>query len=433
MSRFHRLARLSRPVALVLALSAALAVSGCSMGFTNLHPGENSGPYQHLFADIISRHDEPYWLWVRGTISGDLNGDGKVSEELVVATIQKGTHKQPGPIEMAFLVACSVTPDGGREAIARQLLFDRSPIPGAPRPDNDVDFVVDNPFTRCRAQMVQDKVTFTETVVVYFWADPTPSSVWYAGYGMEDGKFVKNLETVMWQATPGVLVANLDRSLEASPYGFQLVFGVSAIPPEVFAKIGKPSEAPLWGHVYSRNDHGYYEQADHRFAENFHRLEGPWNQAYLKAVVKGLPPEDLAWFEYHLAILNHYTENPDMAEAFIAKARLYARHPALIAAIPRIERLIDPVKAARPDGERERPRPESKEEKKEEKKDAKKEDKPPRPLSPKSHRPDDWHPDDQWDPLERMDGEMGEAEGLIDPETFDPDLWVPSFEGTEER
>lgn len=324
-------------VVAVLALFAA----GCSMGYTNLHPGENSALYQTLFQDVISRFDEPHWLWVRGSISGDLNGNGVVDEEVIIATIQKGDDKNPGPIECAFLVACTVDKDGKRTALARTLLFDASPIPAAPKPENDLGVVTDAPFTRCRAQMVQDKVTLTETVIVYFWNDQTPTSVWYVGYALdEETGWEKNMETVMYQSVPGFLSANLDRSIEASPYGYQLVFGVSAIPDEIFLKIGPLHENPLWGHVYARNAQGYYEQADERFGDNYRQLEAPWNQLYLKAVIKGLPPEELAWFEYHLGVLNHYTGNREMADGFLQKARKHAKDPRLIQATDKALDLI---------------------------------------------------------------------------------------------
>ncbi|MCD8350724.1 MAG: hypothetical protein LUC93_08960 [Planctomycetaceae bacterium] len=312
---------------------ALLALPGCSLGYTNLKPGENSALYQHLFADLINNYDEPYWLWIRGTISGDLNGNGVVEEEIVLATIQKGDARNPGPIEVAIVVACEVGPDGKRTAMARQLLFDKSPIPGAAKPINDLGVVKDDPFTHCRIQTVADKVTLTESFVVYFWGSGSPTSVWYAGFSLVEGKLVKNLETVIYQTVPGFLTANLDKSIEASPFGYQLVFGVAAIPDEVIRKIGQPHESPLWGHVYARNAAGFYEQADERYGDNYRQLEGPWNQTYLKAVIKGLPMEDLAWFEYHIGILNHYTGNDDMAAGFLAKARRYAADPALQAAV----------------------------------------------------------------------------------------------------
>ncbi len=328
---FAKKIRLAAAALLLPAL--ALLAPGCSLGFTNLHPGENSALYHHLFDDIISNYDEPYWLWVRGTIAGDLDGDGVVSEEVVLATIQKGTAKDPGPVEMAFIVACDVGKDGKRVAIARQLLFDASPIPAAPKPANDLNIVVDALPTHCRAQMVQDKVTLKETVVVYFWNDPLPATVWYAGYGLNDGVWEKNLETALWQDTPGFLTTNLDRSIEASPYGYQIAFGVSAIPADIMRKIATPQETPLWGHVFARNAHGWYEQADERFGQHYSQIVGPWNQMYLKAALKNLPPGDMAWFEYHLAIINHYIGEDEMAAAFLKKAAAGAQDPVLVRGI----------------------------------------------------------------------------------------------------
>lgn len=330
MSRFPKLLKAAAALA---SLALLVFVHGCTMGFTNLHPGENSGLYASLFEDILNTYDEPHWLWVRGTISGDLNGNGVVDEEVVLATIQKGDARNPGPIEVAFLVACRVEEDGKRTAIARTLLFDKSPIAGAPMPVNDLGIVDERSFTRCRAQMVQDKATLTETVVAYFWSESRPCSVWYVGFALNDGRWEKNLESVMWQTTPGFLTANLDRSIDASPFGYQLLFSVSAIPEQISAKLGPPHEAPLWGHVFARNSAGYYGQADERFADNYRQLEGPWNQTYLKAVINGLPPEELAWYEYHLGILNHYTGHPEMACGFLKKARRHAADPVLQKAV----------------------------------------------------------------------------------------------------
>lgn len=320
-------------VALLALCLSAVCITGCSMGFTALHPGENSGLYNHLFEDVITRFDDPYWLWVRGSISGDMNGNGTIEEEIIVATIQKGTEKNPGPIELAFLVVCEVMPDGERRAIARTRLFDGNPIPGAPRPVNDLGQVNNAPFTKVRAQMVQDKATLMEQVVVYFWADPLPSSVWYAGYRLEEGRLVRNLEALMYQNTPGFLTSNLDPAVEATPYGYQLLFAVAAIPEPLLRKLGSPREAPLWGHVYARDEDGTYQQADRRFGKDYSRVESGWNQLYLKALLTELPADELAWFEYHMGLMNYYTGDAELAERFLRKAAANAKDDVLIKAL----------------------------------------------------------------------------------------------------
>ncbi len=321
------------PAALGLPLAACLLLAGCSLGYTNLHPGENSALYAPLFSDIIGRFDEPRWLWVRGSISGDFDGNGKVDREAIVATIQRGTPKNPGPIETAFLAVNKIDQDGKRTAIARTILFDSDPLAAAPRPENDLARIKSIPLTRARAQVIQDKVTLKESVVVYFWGDDLPGGVWYAGYTLKHGELVKNLEVALWQATPGLMTANLDPSIEASPLGYQILFSVAAIPERISAKLGAPREAPLWGHVYARDPDGIYHQADHRFGEHFRELENTWNQAYLRAVLRELPPEELAWFEYYMGIMNHYTGNADMASRFLAKAARGAKDPVLVEAI----------------------------------------------------------------------------------------------------
>lgn len=308
-------------------------VHGCSMGFTALRPGENGALYAPLFEDVIGARDEPRWLWVRGAVAADLDGNGVVDEEAVLATIQRGDARRPGAVESAFLVAARVEEDGTRTALARKLLFDSSPVDAAPKPENGVGGAGDAPFTRCRAQAVRDKETFRESVVVYFWSDPAPSTAWYAGYALTGDGWEKNLEFALRQSMPGVLTANLDRSEKGNARGYQLVVNEAAVPPEITAKLGAPSEAPMWGHVYARGEAGEYEQADGLFAENYRELEPAWNKAYLKAVMLGLPAGELAWFEYHLALLNHFTGNGEMAEAFLRKAEAGAADPVLRAAI----------------------------------------------------------------------------------------------------
>ncbi len=308
-----------------LYMAAAIAVlsffmAGCSIGYTNLKPGENAALYARLFHDVISTYDEPHWLWVRGSIPLDYNGDGKVEEEAVIATIQQGTKRRPGPIEAAYLVICKVAPDGERTTIARTLLFEENPVPNAPHPGNDLGIVNVEPLTRVRAQVVEDKASFKETVVVYFSGDAMPSSNWYAGFTRQNGQLTKIFETAIWQGAPGILAANLDTSPEATPYGYQLVLGVAALPQRIIQKLEATRDTPLWGHVYARDADGLYRQADARFGNHYRELENSWNQLYLKALFHNLPAADLAWFEYHIGLLNHYTGNDDMAARLLEKA-----------------------------------------------------------------------------------------------------------------
>lgn len=307
---------------------------GCSFGYTNLHPDENSALYDDVFSDLLLPGDEPRWLWIRGVISGDFRGDGTVAEEAVIATIQKGDRNRPGPIESAFLAICDVDEKGGRKTIARVRLFEGDPIAGAPKPENDLWHALPVPLTRTRAQVVQDKVGMKETVVVYFWGESLPGGVWYVGYSLDNDRgLVKKLETALWQKTPGFLTVNLDRSIEAAPFGYQLILGATAIPAEILAKLDNPGEAPTWGHVFARGVDGVYHQADRRFGDNYRRLENRWNQIYLTAVFQGLPPDELAWFEYYLGVINTYTGNADMAARFLEKARKNAKDPTLARAV----------------------------------------------------------------------------------------------------
>lgn len=338
-----------RFVRIFMAVACCLFAGGCSMGYMALHPGENSGLYTPLFADIITSYDEPRWLWVRGVMKGDFDGDGKVDEEAVVATIQTGGERDPGPIEAAFLAVCRVSPTGERTAIARKLLFSDNPVHGAPKPIFDLGLGEVGPFTRVRGQVIQDKVLLAESMVVYFYSDPLPSGVWYTGYRLTGGNRLEQvLETAMRQNTPGILTVNLDKRMESRNLGYQLLFGVSAIPERVAAEIGSPKDAPIWGHIYSRDAGGVYEQSDWKFGEHYRQVENAWNQAYLKAVIQGMPPEDLAWFEYHMGIMNRFTGNREMSDKFLDKAARYARDERLVRAIADAREKLDELRIAPP-------------------------------------------------------------------------------------
>lgn len=350
----ERMRRMANPGALarlcgvVLTLACCLAAGGCSLGYMALHPGENSALYTPLFADIITTYDEPHWLWIRGVMKGDFDGDGKVEEEAVIATIQSGSEREPGPIEAAFLAVCHVSASGERTAVARKLLFRDNPIPAAPTPILDLGMGEVRPFTRVRGQVIQDKLLLAEAMVVYFYSDPLPSGVWYSGYRLtEDHRLEQILETAMWQATPGILTANLDKRMESRHLGYQLLFGVDAIPDAIASELGSSKEVPIWGHIYTRNADGIYEQGDWRFGEHYRQVENSWNQGYLKAVIHGMPPEDLAWFEYHMGIMNHFTGNEEMSHKFLDKAARYAKDERLARAITEARELLDELPSVR--------------------------------------------------------------------------------------
>lgn len=322
------------------ALAAALALPGCSLGFRNLHPGEEGRIYDPLFSDIINRFDSPEWLWVRGVISGDFDADGDVAEEAVVATIQKGNERAPGGIDSAYLAICRLEPNGGRTAIARAPLFDGNPVPRAARPDKDAGGFKVEPLRSARAQVVQNKSGVGDSVMVFAWGESSPTSVWYALYRLRDGMLEKIFETALWQDQPGFATENLDKRAGSASPGYQMVFPVSGLPLEVVEKLGGWREAPVWGHVYGMDENGVYRQADELFGENYARIENQWNQSYLKAILYNFENAELAWFEYHLGMLNHYAGKRDIAARLFDKAGANAADAALLAAIAKARDIL---------------------------------------------------------------------------------------------
>ncbi len=324
----------ARFAALVFPLAALACFSGCTLGFRNMHPDEESGIYTSLFEDIITNFDTPEWLWTRGTIVGDFDADGKAEEEAVIATIQAGDHRNPGPILEAYLVVCKIQPDGRRVAIARTKLFELNPIPDAERIRNNANTPEVEPMRYVRAQIFGDKLRLGDSIVVYFWGDARPSNVWLGGYKLINGELVKTLDAATKQRTPGLTNANLDKRVGSEATGFQLIIPSASIPDEIADKMGDDFNFPMWGHVFVKDKNDRYHQADVEFGEHYNRIENAWNQAYIQAtMVKHLDAADPAWFEYHLGMLNHFLNKEDLAKSFLAKAEAGATDAQLIAAV----------------------------------------------------------------------------------------------------
>lgn len=326
---------------IALLLAALPPLAGCSLGFRNMHPGEESAIYSPLFEDIITNFDSPEWLWTRGTVSGDFNADAKVEEEAVIATIQGGDPRSPGPIIAAYLVICRIGEDGSRTAVARTRLFDRNPIAQSTPAVNNAYLPQPSELRHARAQVIPDKGALGDSIVVFFWGDERPCNVWFGGYKLKNGILTKTLDAAIRQDVPGLTHSNLDKLSTEESTGYQLIFPSAALPGSFAAKLGQGFEIPLWGHVFTPDADGLYHQDDQRFGGNYSRIEGNWNQAYLKALLSdNFEKPELAWFEYHLGMLNLFIGKHDMAKAFLDKAAKNSRDDALTRAIGKAAALL---------------------------------------------------------------------------------------------
>ncbi len=331
----------SSRISLYVCLACLAALAGCSLGYRNMHPYEESAIYSPLFEDIITRFDAPEWLWTRGTVSGDFDSSGEVNEEAVIATIQTGERHNSNPILAAYLVVARVEENGTRTAIARTKLFDSDPFATATGIDNNVYNAKSAPLRFARAQAIPDKSRLGDFICVYFWSDGKPNNVWHAGYRLRNGMLEKVYDLAIAQFSPGMTYANLDKRPKPVD-GFQLIFPSAALPPEVSSKLDSEVEVPLWGHVFLQDDKGYYHQDDHIFGSNYTKIENTWNQAYLKALTTdAFLPSDLAWFEYHLGMINIFIGKPEMAKGFLEKADKNSRDESLSKAIANAWELLE--------------------------------------------------------------------------------------------
>jgi hypothetical protein len=294
-----------------------------------------------MFEDVVNRFDDPKWLWVRGVVNGDFDANAAADQEAVIATIQGGSRRAPGPIESAYLLICRVGPGGKRSPTSRIKLFDSHPAPTAPRPAHDATPLVVEPLIHARAQVLPDKLKLGDSVMVYFWGGSYPTTVWYACFASEDDALTKTFEGCFWQTNRGVAALNLDKRGGRDSFGYQFVRPVAPFPEELAHKIGGWRRAPTWGHVYTPLREGGYAQADALYGDHYDRIENEWNEKYLEVLYGDLTQSELAWYEYHLGLLAHYTGKQALVKRYLDKAARNAADDILSEAIANAYGILD--------------------------------------------------------------------------------------------
>lgn len=306
------------PVAIVL--SALLLISGCMDGYTSLKPDATVTYYNGMLDDVITPLESPRWVWFRGRTSMDLDVDRTTREEAVVATIQAGDRNAPGPIEEAWLLICSINDTGNRTLLARRQIYSAADTTPVPQPANEVCVPHAVPFTHIRVNAVNAKTMSPDTIVVSLWGDGTPTRGLYKAWQVHGHDLSLALELEAWQEFPGILVANLDKAASHSGLGYQLLIESSSVPPRILDALGMDRTTPLWGHVFSADEHGRYHQADKHFGKHYAELETRWNKLFVAASMANLPPADMAWIELYLGMLNHYLANNAEAASLLRSA-----------------------------------------------------------------------------------------------------------------
>lgn len=339
--------------AAVLAMGLALGSAGCLVLTFQKFKADAVTPYDGFFDDLATPLDHPQWVWVRGVVTGDFDGDSQAKEEAIVATIQSGDKRTPGPVEKAYLLFCAVDNDDKRTVMSRHLIFDKSPIAEADRPDWVLtpDFS-EVPIFNISAQAVADRVKVADTVVIIAWGERLPGPIWYGGYSLHDGEFHQELDIAAWQAAPGLMVRNIDRRGVAENRGRQLVVRQDVLPPVLATALGDKSATPLWGNIYTRDENGIFYQADDTFGSEYSLVQAEWLRTYEKAKLLNVPPEDLAIIEFYVGLLHSHIRDISLAEGFLRLAADHAgtSNDKLSAAIDSALKQLDELKDSVDDG-----------------------------------------------------------------------------------
>lgn len=348
---YRRLGRLTiHPLGAALTALLLFSLAGCTSGFKNLLPHEKSTIYNPLFYDLTHRFDSPEWLWVRGSFTGNFDGDSTSEKEAVIATLQAGDELNPGPIKTAYLVVSKITGPEERFPLARIKLFSDNPLAHPNKVEGSVFQPEMSELYQVSAQTIRRKLSRQEDIAVFFFDNAHPANVWLTVYQLTPAGLVKKLDISLRQDSPGLLPLSLSKWPEGIDNEFQLVIPSASLPDSLVKRLGKDFVRPLWGHVfdYDRSS-GLYYQADGRYGEYYVNIANAWNQAYLTALLQGdIDNSDLAWFEYHLALLNHRLGRDATARKFLDKASQGAKDE-LRQSVARAEELFQNTPLSRQD------------------------------------------------------------------------------------
>ncbi len=320
-----------RIAACTVLFAAVVLPCGCSyLGYQEFRPRE-IGQYDRMLVDPAAATISDGWLWTRGKVEGDLDGDRK-DEEVILATIQGGTVDKPKPFTKAILLIRGLDANNTYKVLLRRNIFlavnsmDQAALPRhlhLPLPGTSM--------RRCSAKIVDIDNSGRGIILVSLWGNMPDRRIcaWHAGYRFRTGDGGANsLQRVFLslaiQQDPEIEITDLDQDGVN-----ELVLRQSPLPQNSDMN-ANGIETPDWLSVFARNGKGEFKQqnAAHAAAYDDNLLLG-WYQNYFISCLGGASNAETAVFEYYIGEIYRYRKNFALAKTFLARAAKNTTSPRL--------------------------------------------------------------------------------------------------------
>lgn len=265
----------------------ALVLAGCMSGnFHGYQPNEVE-EYDSLLEPVKGEQ----WYWVRGKALGDLDGDRK-DEEVVLVTLQGGLPSKPGPIDKAVLLFCHRNESGRPQLLCRTTAFDRARSFGEaalpkqvylPRPQAEP--------RQASCKVIEYDQSGRSLALVSLWDESNKQvnvQAWHAAFTLENSAAKRVFAVLATQVAPLVEAPDLDKDGRA-----ELVVTQAVLPA---ASLTRQTELdpPVWPSVFSLNAEGVYVQNNAAFPRAYGELLLPWYENYVLTMHGGAEAKERA-------------------------------------------------------------------------------------------------------------------------------------------
>jgi hypothetical protein len=303
-----------------LCLNMLLAQGCVSWGYQKYKPNENN-EYDAMLDGLVSPFAaEKKWIWSRGKVFGDLDGDGK-DEETVVATIQGGTPDVPEPITRAFLLICNRDANGKLSLRYRVNLFDAGKsLEKAPTPVGLAFPPEVLPMKDCSLQIVDSDASDRSLLLASFSSAEKDgcASAWHTAYRLDKQQGDAALKCVFsllcWQKDAAVATMDIDKD------GIDEFIIEQSVVPAASILGTHETEFPKWISVYKVGSDGVYVQADEEFRRMYRPVMLDWYKQYVSLLHAEAKNPAQSLYEYYLGRMHFYLGEFHIAERFATKS-----------------------------------------------------------------------------------------------------------------
>lgn len=289
--------------------------AGCiSLGYISFRPQEVA-----IYDEFLEPVKEPLWTWVRGKVSGDLDGDGQ-SEEAVLATVHDGSRSSPGPFRSVTLLICRREKKEKIELKFRREIYREGAKTSDRLPAEVLLDPTPSPMHHCSASIVEGENKKAGLLVISLWGEAEKGRcwTWHGAFRLTPENLENVFSTYAIQTEPTLEILDLDR--DGTP---EIVVPSSVFPPLASSPTAPPFSnelSPLlWKSVFVLGPERRYLQDNRKHPKLYDDLTLAWQEHYAYQILLRQPPEILAEYEYYLGLLHSYRKRPGLSRLYLEK------------------------------------------------------------------------------------------------------------------